>query len=222
MTLRTPDKPARYSSSAIALVECSVQVSPTLARLVRKSAEKEAGGASAKDALLAAAGIQPGELTTLRKEVEQASGEAGQWREQAAREHRQLEQTTTAVAQQDKERATLRADLRKATDALNDAQRQIRDLKGRIGDLATVLESRDAQLAHSLSLLGLDDGATTAVTMLRDRLAQGDIRFPSNSIAEVEAMIANLGQPEMKALSVMLARRAWRIRIIRWLLRVQT
>jgi hypothetical protein len=55
MTLSRPGKPAQSSSSAIALIECSVRVSPTLARLIRKSAEKEMSGASAKDAYLAKA-----------------------------------------------------------------------------------------------------------------------------------------------------------------------
>ena len=60
MTTSRPGKPAQSSSSAIALIECSVKVSPTLARLIRKSAEKEMSGASAKDALLTVAGVQPG------------------------------------------------------------------------------------------------------------------------------------------------------------------
>jgi len=119
MTSNRPDKPARYSSSTVALVECNVRVSPTLARLIRKSAEKEASGASATDALLTAAGIQPGAVATLHKKLEQASEEAKQWREKAAREHGQLEQSKTAAAERDKERALLRGDLRKATDTVS-------------------------------------------------------------------------------------------------------
>ena len=48
-------------------------MSPTLARLIRKSAEKEMSGASCKDALLTAAGVQPGEVATLQRELQQAS-----------------------------------------------------------------------------------------------------------------------------------------------------
>ena len=73
MTLSRPGKPAQSSSSTIALIECSVKVSPTLARLIRKSAEKEMSGASAKDALLTAAGVQPGEVATLQRKLQQAS-----------------------------------------------------------------------------------------------------------------------------------------------------
>ena len=67
-----PGKPTRYGISATTLVECSVRVSPTLARLIRKSAEKEASSASPTDALLMAAGIQPGETASLRKALERA------------------------------------------------------------------------------------------------------------------------------------------------------
>src|SRR5882757_1213595 len=107
MTSSRLDKPIRYSSSAVALVECSVRVSSTLARLIRKSADKEANGASATDALLTAAGIHPGEIATLHKKLEQISEEAKQWREKTAREHDQLAQSKIAAAAGDKERALL-------------------------------------------------------------------------------------------------------------------
>jgi chromosome segregation ATPase len=195
-------------------------VSPTLARLIRKSAEKEASGASATDALLTTVGIQPGEVATLHKKLEEASEEAKHWREKAAREYGQLEQSKTAAAERDKERAGFRGDLRKATDSLKGAQQEILTFEARIAELSTTLESRDKQLAHSLSLSGIGECAAAAIRALRDRLAQGDIRFDSDTVAEVEAVMANLGRPEMRTLSNMLTRRAWRIRIIRWLLGV--
>jgi chromosome segregation ATPase len=191
MTSSRPDKPGRYSSSAVALVECSVRVSSTLARLIRKSAEKEASGASATDALLTAAGIQPSEVATLHKRLELVSEEAKHWREKAARQHGQLEQSKTAAAERDNERVLLRDDLRKATDSLKGAQQQILTFEAQIGELTTILKSRDNQLASSLSVSGLDDCAAAAIRALRDRLAQGDISF---AVGEVEAMIANLGR----------------------------
>jgi hypothetical protein len=221
MTSSRPDKAVRYSSSAVALVECSVRVSPTLARLIRKSAEKEASGASAIDALLTVAGIQPGEAATLHKKLEQVFEEAKQWREKAAREHGQLEQSKTAAAERDKERAVLRGDLRKATDSLKGAQQQLITFEAQIGELTSTLESRNKQLTYSLSLFGLAECDAAALRAFRDRLAQGDMRFASDTVGEVEAMIANLGRPEMRTLSDMLTRRAWRIHIIRWLLRVR-
>jgi hypothetical protein len=98
MTLSRPGKPAQSNSSAIALIECSVKVSPTLARLIRKSAEKEMSGASAKDALLTVAGVQPGKVATLQGELQQASEESKRWREEAAREHGQLSQKSRLLS----------------------------------------------------------------------------------------------------------------------------
>jgi hypothetical protein len=61
---------------------------------------------------------------------------------------------------------------------------------------------RQGRLAHhraySLSLSGLGDCAAAATRALRDRLAQGDIRFASDTVGEVEATIANLSRPEMR------------------------
>ena len=216
MTLSRPGKPAQSSSSAIALIECSVRVSPTLARLIRKSAEKEMSGASAKDALLTAAGVQPGEVATLQRELQQASEESKRWREKAAREHGQLEQSKTTTAKRDSERAVLLDDLSKATASLKGAQQQILTLEARIAELTTTLENRNKQLAYSLSLSGLSDGAAAAVKALRDRLARGD-----DAAGDVEAMIANLDRPEMRTLTEMLTRRAWRVHVIRWLLRIR-
>ena len=136
MTSSQPGKPAQ-SSSAIALIECSVRVSPTLARLIRKSAEKEMSGASAKDALLTAAGVQPGEVATLQRELQQASEESKRWREKAAREHSQLEQSKVATAKRDNERAVLLDDLSKATASLKGAQQQILTFEARIAELTT-------------------------------------------------------------------------------------
>jgi hypothetical protein len=216
MTYR-PGKPTRYGISATALVECSVRVSPTLARLIRKSAEKEASNASATDALLMAAGIQPGEIASLRKALERASEESKQWREKAAREHDQVEKSKIAAADWDKERALIRGDLRKKL-----AQQRTLTLETRIAELATTLENRDTQIACSLSLSGLSDPSVAAVRALRDHLMQGNISFTSGTVGDVEAMIANIGRPEICALSKALTRRDWRTNIIRWLLRIRT
>jgi len=178
-------------------------------------------GASAKDALLTAAGVQPGEVATLQRELQQAFEESRQWREKAAREHGQLEQSKIAAAECDNERAVLRGDLRKATDLLKGAQEQILTFEARIAELTTTLESRNEQLAYSLSLSGLSDCAAAAVKALRDRLARGDIQFAFDAAGDVEALIANLGRPEMRTLSEMLTRRAWRVHVIRWLLRIR-
>ena len=60
-----------------------------------------------------------------------------------------------------------------------------------------------------------------AVKALRDRLARGDVQFAIEAAGDVEAMIVNLDRPEMRSLSEMLSRRAWRVHVIRWLLRLR-
>ena len=67
---RTPGRQARQEPKlATSLIECAVRVSPTLARLIRKCAVTEAGGASPHDALLASAGIRGGEVEELRDQT---------------------------------------------------------------------------------------------------------------------------------------------------------
>jgi chromosome segregation ATPase len=220
MALNRLGKSAQSNSSALALTECSVRVSPTLARLIRKSAEKEMGGASAKDALLMAAGVQPGEVATLQRELQRASEESKNWREKAAQERGQRELATLALAKSDGDRTVLLDDLNKATASVKAAQQQTLTFEARIAELTNTLESRNQQLARSLSLSGLSDCAAAAVKRLRDRLARGDIA--ADAIGSIEATIADLDRPEMRALSEMLARPGWRVHVIRWLLRLRT
>jgi DNA repair exonuclease SbcCD ATPase subunit len=208
---------ARPSSSAVALVECSIRVSPGLARLIRKSAEKEASGTSAVDALLTTAGIQAGEITSLRKELEQSAKEAMEWREQAAREHVQLEHAEAAVDERDK---TFHRDLRKATDSFNEAKQLIHMLEARIAELSAALQSRDKQLDYSVSLFGLSEGAAAAMKALRARLVQDKLRPTSDTSDEAQDMIANFDRPELRNLNKMLRRPGWRLHAIRWLLQV--
>ena len=79
------NKPTQtHFDPALSLVECSVRVSPTLARLMRKCATLEAGGTSAHDALLASAGFQAGEIEALRTRAKQSEDELKQARDPAA------------------------------------------------------------------------------------------------------------------------------------------
>lgn len=88
-----------------------------------------------------------------------------------------------------------------------------------MAELTTALESRNQQLARSLSLSGLSDCTAAAVKKLRDRLARGDIAV--DAVGSIDAMIANLDRREMRALSEMLIHRGWRVHVIRWLLRLR-
>ena len=155
----------------------------------------------------------------MQKELQQASEESKRWRQQAAREHSQLEQSKIATAKRENERAVLLADLHNVTASLECAQQQILSLEARIAELSTILESRNKELAYSLSLSGLSDSSSAVVKALRDRLASGDIQ--SAVAADAEAIIANLDRPEMRTLNEMLTRPTWRVLVIRWLLRIR-
>ena len=97
-------------------------------------------------------------------------------------------------------------------------QQQTLAFDARIAELNTSLESRNQELARSLSLSDLNDCAAAAVKRLRDRLARGDIGL--DAVGGIEATIADLDRPEMRALSELLARPGWRVHVIRWLLRL--
>ena len=227
MTSGRTEKRIQQSSSAVALVDCSVRVSPALARLIRKSAEQEAKGASALDALSIAAGMRPSDLAAANSQIQLASKEAMEWREKLTAEHKRHEQLKTAMAATENEKASLRRELGKATDLVKAQLQQISifeakvaALEKRIAELATTLEDRDRQLAHSFLLAGLDNVAIASIKALRDRLARGEIQFTSHS--EAEAMIANFGRPEMRSLNKMLTRHARGVSVIRWLLRIHS
>src|SRR5271163_2651523 len=99
---RTPGRQARQEpKSATSLVECAVRVSPTLARLIRKCAVTEAGGASPHDALLASAGIRGGEVEELRDQAKHLAQELRQAQESGARLRHTLDVTKAVVAQRD-------------------------------------------------------------------------------------------------------------------------
>jgi hypothetical protein len=120
---------------------------------------------------------------------------------------------------QNRSRRTQAVSLEAAQQHIRTLEAKITAFETRIAELVAAVEHREGQLAHSLSLSGLDDAATASVNALRDRLAQGDLQFTSHS--EAAAMIANLGRPEMRSLNNMLTRHARRLTVIRWLLRVR-
>ena len=221
MTRRASSGTAKSRPALIALVECSIKVSPVLARLIRKSAEIEAGGASAKDALLAAAGFQADELAILRQELDRVSAEANELREHITREQVQLGQARAILSQRDKDITIFRGDLRKMVETVKRMEQSIVDLKAQIAEQAVILERRDVQLAHSLSLLELDDIAAEAVTAFRNRLLRNESSYLGGTVTEMNAVIESLEQPEIQGLSKLLSRGSWRIYLIRWLLRVR-
>ena len=98
--------------SAISLVDCTVRVSSTLARLIRKCAATETGGASAHDALLASAGLRAGEIEALRDQKGQCAEERVT-HANAAQLQRALDHAKGIIAQHNKELDDLRREIEK-------------------------------------------------------------------------------------------------------------
>src|SRR5580700_9230882 len=114
---RTPGRQARQEpKSATSLVECAVRVSPTLARLMRKCAATEAGGASPHDALLASAGVRVREIEALRDQKGRCAEELSHAREHAAQLQRALDHAQDIIARHNKELDDLRREIRKAAE----------------------------------------------------------------------------------------------------------
>jgi hypothetical protein len=204
------------SKSAISLVDCTVRVSPTLARLIRKCAATEAGGASAHDALLASAGLRAGEIEALRDQKGQCAEELSHAREHATQLQRALDHAQGIIARHDKELVDLRREMTKAAETDKGSRNLITALKGRVGELQLNVANHEVHLMDSIA---------TALKALRDGLCRGeDIKAMALSIAgyslgDTEAAMSKQDRAEIRAFDTLLTRRTWRRRVVLWLLR---
>ena len=210
--------------SATSLVECTVRVSPSLARLIRKCAVTEAAGASPRDALLASAGIRGDEVEELRNRAKLLAEELRQRQEIGAQLQRALEMTKAVVAQHDQEQVTLRTRLHDAGEIEKENRRAAAAAELRIVELRRTIASLEVGLKRSISIEGLDERTTRAVMTFKDRLSGGeDIKTAALGTAgykpaQVEAAMANQDRDEMRALYALLIRPSWRRRVLLWLL----
>src|SRR5947209_11086402 len=173
--LRTPGRQARPEpKSATSLVECSVRVSPTLARLIRKCAVTEAGGASPHDALLASAGIRAGEVEELRDQAKHLAQELRQEQESGVRLQHTLDMTKAVVEQRDQEQIALRRQLQNAGEIEKENRQRAAAVEGQIAELRKTIASYEVDLSSSISINGLDERTTRAVMTFKDRLSRGE------------------------------------------------
>jgi len=222
---RTPGRQARQEpKSATSLVECSVRVSPTLARLIRKCAVTEAGGASPHDALLASAGIRAGEVEELRDQAKHLAQELRQAQESGARLQYTLDMTKAVVEQRDQEQIALRRQLQNAGEIEKQNRQRATAVEGQIAELQKTITSYEVDLSRSISIAGLDERTTRAVVTFKDRLSRGeDIKTAALGTAgyelpQVEAAMAKQDRAEMRALDALLMSPTWRRRAVLWLL----
>ena len=205
--------------SVISLVDCTVRVSPTLARLIRKCAATEAGGASAHDALLASAGLRAGEIEALRDQKGQCAEELSHAREHATQLQRALDHAQGIIARHDKELVDLRREMTKAAETDKGSRNLITALKGRVGELQLNVANHEVHLMDSIAMDGLDEAAVTALKALRDGLCRGeDIKAMALSIAgyslgDTEAAMSKQDRAEIRAFDTLLTRRTWRRRV---------
>ena len=162
------------SKSAISLVDCTVRVSSTLARLIRKCAAMEAGGASAHDALLASAGVRAGEIEALRDQKGRCSEELSHSREHAAQLQRALDHVKGIIAQHDKELDDLHREIRKAAETEKGNRNSIAALKVRVDELQRRSRVTRFTSSNSIATDGLDEAAVIALKAFRDGLCRGE------------------------------------------------
>ena len=207
--------------SATSLVECTIRVSPTLARLIRKCAVTEAGGASAYDALFASAGIRPGEIEELRDEAERLVEELKQARKISDQLQGTLDLTEAVVAQRHQEQNEL---LRLLRNAEKERHQTAAAVAVQLAGLQKTIDRQNGDLTRSISVEGMDESATLAMKTFKDRLNRGeDVKTAALGTAgyeprQVAAAMAKQDRDEMRAFDALLARRTWRRRLVLWLL----
>ena len=215
----------QQSKSAISLVDCTVRVSPTLARLIRKCAATEAGGASPHDALLASAGGRVGEIEALRDQNGRCAEELSHAQEHAAQLQRALDHAQGIIARHDKVLDDLRREVRKAAETDKGSRDAISALKDRVGELQMKVSNYEVHLKDYLATDGLDEAAVMALKALSDGLRRGEnieamvLSIAGYSLGDIEAAMSKQDRAEIRAFETLLARPTWRRRVVLWLLR---
>jgi len=205
---------------ALSLVECSVRVSPTLARLLRKCAMLEAGGTSAHDALLASAGFQAGDIEAVRDQTKQSEEELKQAQEREAQLRRALDQAKATIAQRDKELKDIRQILNKTAETEKDSRQSIEAFNRQVPELELAITAYKEKVTSMISTDGLGGHELLVLSIFRDRLARGEgiteaaLGIAGYSALDVEAAIAKQNRHEMRALEALLARSSWRQRLV--------
>ena len=221
---RAPRRDRHALNAATSLVECTVRVSPILARLIRKSATAESEGASPLDALLTPAGSRAGEVEQLRDQIKQLADEFGIANASVGRLRQDVDTSRTDLANCVQQRIEL---VRDCFFQICQAYLGIRHLGAvflveRVRRLEPSLQQ--AALNQSISTKGLDESATFALKTLKSKLSHGDkVRSAALAVsgydpAQVEAAMALRNRDEIRAFESLLTRPTWRQRVVLWLL----
>ena len=172
---------------------------------------------TARDALVAATGIPPGEIDNLRKDLAKTSVEREELQRRGLHGADEIRLLKTALAEHVGELAAQGKELGRSREALGAAERELAELRSKIAELSATLEGRDKELAKSLSLSGLDENAAQTLRLIGKRMKDGGVRFATEPNGSGAMVVAEDGA-ELRSLIGMLKRRDWRLALIRWIL----
>jgi chromosome segregation ATPase len=205
-------------------VECTVRVSPILARLIRKSAAAEAEGAPPLDALLTPVGSRAGEVEQLRDQIKQLADELGIANASVGRLRQDVDVSRTDLANCVQQRIELERRLKTANTLDEKHRAKMADAEVRLADLKKTIAHQQAALNQSISIEGLDESATFAIKTLKNELSHWDnVRSAALAVSgydplQVEAAMALRDREEVRAFENLLTRPTWRQRVVLWLL----
>jgi phage host-nuclease inhibitor protein Gam len=132
--------------------------------------------------------------------------------------------TKAVVAQRDQEQIALRRQLQNVGEIEKNNRQTAAAVERQIAELQKTIASQQVDLSHSISIDGLDERTTRAVTTFKDRLSRGeDLKTAALGIAgyelpQIEDAMAQQDRQEMRALNALLVRPTWRRRVVLWLL----
>jgi phage host-nuclease inhibitor protein Gam len=132
--------------------------------------------------------------------------------------------TKAVVAQRDQEQIALRRQLQNTGKIEKENRQTAAAVERQIAELQKTIASQQVDLSHSISIDGLDERTTRAVTTFKDRLSRGeDLKTAALGIAgyelpQIEDAMAQQDRQEMRALNALLVRPTWRRRVVLWLL----
>jgi septal ring factor EnvC (AmiA/AmiB activator) len=187
---------------------------------MRKCAMLEAGGTSARDALLASAGFQAGDIEAVRDQTKQSEEELKQAREREAQLQRTLDQAKATIAQRDKELRDIRQILNKTAETEKGSRQSIEALNRQVPELELAITAYKEKITRMISTDGLGGHELVILSIFRDRLARGQgiteaaLGIAGYNALDVEAAIAKQNRHEIRAFEALLARSSWRQRLV--------
>ena len=122
---------------------------------MRKCAMLEAGGTSARDALLASAGFQAGDIEAVRDQTKQSEEELKQAREREAQLQRTLDQAKATIAQRDKELRDIRQILNKTAETEKGSRQSIEAFNRQVPELELAITAYKEKITRMISTDGL-------------------------------------------------------------------